>query len=80
MESPEYEKKAPSSPPTDSEDPVIGVTQDGRLVNASGHVQELDRSFGFWSVASVGILADNAWGAGGGSLVVSYVSGNLAKP
>ncbi|KAK3065763.1 hypothetical protein LTR53_018058, partial [Teratosphaeriaceae sp. CCFEE 6253] len=35
----------------------------------------MDRSFGFWSCASVGILADNAWGAGGGALVVSLYNG-----
>jgi hypothetical protein len=38
-------------------------------VNVSGHVQELDRNFGFWSICAISILADNAWAAGGGSLV-----------
>jgi len=60
------EKKAPPAFSAESAD-----VAEGDLVNSSGHVQELDRSFGFWSVASVGILADNAWGSGGGSLVVS---------
>jgi hypothetical protein len=43
----------------------------GELVNSSGHVQELDRNFGFWSICSIGIVADDAWAAGAGSLVRS---------
>ena len=39
------------------------------IVNVSGHPQELDRSFGIWSICAIGICADNAWAAGGGSLV-----------
>ena len=38
--------------------------QEGQMINASGHVQELDRHFGLWSLCAVGIAADNAWGAG----------------
>ena len=45
----------------------------GALVNTSGHVQELDRNFGFWSICAVSIVADNAWAAGGGSLVRSLL-------
>lgn len=70
-DSSENEKKA--APPLNKEESGLDTGEVGDLVNASGHVQELDRSFGFWSVASVGILADNAWGAGGGSLVISCV-------
>ncbi|KAK1038439.1 hypothetical protein LTR33_016102, partial [Friedmanniomyces endolithicus] len=66
----EEEKKAPPAFSAEGAD-----VAEGDLVNSSGHVQELDRSFGFWSVASVGILADNAWGSGGGSLVVSLYNG-----
>jgi hypothetical protein len=43
----------------------------GGLVNTSGHVQELDRNFGFWSICAISIVADDAWAAGGGSLVSS---------
>ncbi|TKA73747.1 hypothetical protein B0A55_05447 [Friedmanniomyces simplex] len=71
----EEEKKAPPAFAGEGEGADVGNGREGDLVNASGHVQELDRSFGFWSVASVGILADNAWGAGGGSLVVSLYNG-----
>ena len=44
-------------------------------VNASGHVQELDRKFGFWSLLGTGIITDNAWAAGGVTLVVSLYNG-----
>ena len=47
----------------------------GQLVNASGHVQELDRNFGFWSVFCNGLMTDNAWVAGGGTLVVALYNG-----
>jgi hypothetical protein len=39
------------------------------LVNTSGHKQELDRNFGLWSICSISVCTDNAWAAGGGSLV-----------
>ncbi|USW54174.1 Putative amino acid/polyamine transporter I [Septoria linicola] len=45
------------------------------LVNASGHVQELDRTWGIWSIASQAIISDNAWGAGAGSLVLALHNG-----
>lgn len=63
------EKKAP--PPAVDIGNGPAVTEEGELINVSGHVQELDRTFGFWSIMSIGILSDNAWGAGAGSLVVS---------
>ena len=40
-----------------------------QTINASGHVQELDRKFGLWSICLVAIAVDNAWGAGSGALV-----------
>lgn len=43
----------------------------GHVINASGHVQELDRNFGFLSICSVGIVTGNAWCAIGGSIVRS---------
>jgi choline transport protein len=39
------------------------------LVNASGHKQEVDRNFGFFSICALSVCVDNAWAAGGGSLV-----------
>lgn len=56
-----------------AEDDVdVGQTE---LVNASGHKQEVDRNFGFWSICSLSVCADNAWAAGGGSLVVAFYNG-----
>lgn len=45
------------------------------LLNASGHVQELDRTWGFWSIAGQAIISDNAWAAGAGSLVLALYNG-----
>ncbi|PIA93441.1 Choline transport protein [Cercospora beticola] len=45
------------------------------LINTSGHVQELDRTWNFWSIAGEAIISDNAWGAGSGSLVLALYNG-----
>jgi choline transport protein len=45
------------------------------VINASGHKQEVDRNFGFWSICALSVCADNAWAAGGGSLVVAFYNG-----
>lgn len=50
-------------------------SRDKNIVNVSGHVQELDRSFSVWSICCIGILNNNAWGSGGGSLVVALYNG-----
>ena len=42
---------------------------DVQLVNASGHVQELDRNFSLWSLAGLGIVVGSTWPAVGGSIV-----------
>lgn len=63
MENKEVDEKQYALPAGDAEHAII------ETVNVSGHVQELDRNFGLWSICSIGILADNAWAAGGGSLV-----------
>jgi hypothetical protein len=52
-------------------DETIGGIEE--LVNASGHVQELDRNFGFWTICAISVVTDNAWAAGGGSLVRSLL-------
>jgi hypothetical protein len=71
MDSTVDEKRQPiSSPPFVAEEAISDI---GELVNTSGHVQELDRNFGFWSICAISIVADNAWAAGGGSLVCSLL-------
>lgn len=51
------------------------VPMEGDMINVSGHVQELDRKFGIWSICCIGILSDNAWGAGGGALTTALYNG-----
>ena len=41
----------------------------GEVLNASGHVQELERNFSLLSVCSVGITVGAMWTALGGSIV-----------
>jgi len=65
------EKRQQVSSPQLVADEAIG--EFGELVNTSGHVQELDRNFGFWSICAISIVADDAWAAGGGSLVRSLL-------
>jgi hypothetical protein len=62
--------KQASRPPF-AADEAIGEIEG--LVNASGHVQELDRNFGFWTICAISVVSDNAWAAGGGSLVRSLL-------
>lgn len=69
MDTSNEKKDLPPFLTTDSDQ--NGLPTEGELINVSGHVQELDRSFGLWSVLALGILSDNAWGAGGGSLVIA---------
>lgn len=45
------------------------------LVNASGHVQELDRNFSLLAAAGVGLVVGNVWPAVGGSILVAIFNG-----
>lgn len=71
MASIEKEEKRSAQLSADDNVPIEGEI----LVNASGHVQEVDRNFGFWSICAIGVVADNAWGAGGGALVTALYNG-----
>ncbi|KAM0723540.1 hypothetical protein Q7P37_000527 [Cladosporium fusiforme] len=51
------------------------TAKDGGIVNVSGHVQELDQSFSIWSICCIGIMNNNAWASGGGSLVIALYNG-----
>ncbi|KPI43937.1 Choline transport protein [Cyphellophora attinorum] len=44
-------------------------------VNASGHVQEVERQFGLVSISAVGIITGCSWPLTGGILVVSILNG-----
>lgn len=48
---------------------------DGHVINASGHAQELDRNFNFMSICSVGVCTGNVWAALGGTIVVALYNG-----
>ena len=47
----------------------------GELINASGHVQELDRQFNIVSLAGAGLVTGNVWPALGGSILVAIFNG-----
>jgi hypothetical protein len=55
------EKKRDRLPENDDVQPADGEMSD--LINASGHVQELDRNFSLLSAAGVGIVVGNVWPA-----------------
>jgi choline transport protein len=47
----------------DSETPPESTIEKGQLINASGHVQEVNRNFSLLSLAGVGIVVGNVWPA-----------------
>ncbi|KAI9776976.1 MAG: hypothetical protein M1839_009120 [Geoglossum umbratile] len=47
-------------------------------INESGHKQELQRNFSFFSILSTGIVVGNTWAALGGSLAVALYNGGPA--
>lgn len=67
-------EKSPSTAPEDAIIPTVdGEVSD--LINASGHVQELDRNFNLLSAAGVGLVVGNVWPAVGGSILVAIFNG-----
>ena len=73
MSSTDQEKEKEKQAPSPTEDVQSGELRE--LINASGHVQEVDRNFGFWSICSVSVITDNAWAAGTGALAVTLFNG-----
>ncbi|KAF3798267.1 Choline transport protein [Colletotrichum gloeosporioides] len=51
------------------------VDQQDVPINASGHVQELERNFSLLSLAGVGLVVGNVWPAIGGSILVAIFNG-----
>ena len=47
----------------------------GEMINASGHIQEVDRNFGLLSLAGFGIVNGNVWPALGGTILVAIFNG-----
>ncbi|EME38404.1 hypothetical protein DOTSEDRAFT_48634 [Dothistroma septosporum NZE10] len=64
-----------TTPRIDEHSPGNSSLDIAELVNASGHVQEIDRSWGIWSICSLALISDNAWAAGAGSLVLALYNG-----
>ena len=54
--------------------PAIPVEK-GELINASGHIQQLDRNFNLLTLAGVGLVVGNVWPAVGGSILVAIFNG-----
>lgn len=47
------------------------ITLDGRVVNASGHPDQLSRGYNFLSICGLALTVDNAWVALGTSLTLA---------
>ncbi|KKY18208.1 putative choline transport [Phaeomoniella chlamydospora] len=56
-------------------EPVSASVGKEELINASGHIQELDRNFNLWTLAGVGITVGSTWPALGGSILVAIYNG-----
>ncbi|KAJ7730277.1 choline transport protein [Mycena olivaceomarginata] len=51
------------------------VTEGRARVNASGHVDQLDRQYGLLSICATALTIDNAWVALGGSITIAVTNG-----
>lgn len=60
---------------TDAELAITEAGQQEVLINASGHTQELPRSFSLISLAGVGVTVGNVWPAIGGTILVAISNG-----
>lgn len=47
----------------------------GELINASGHIQEVDRDFGLLSLTGFGLVNGNVWPALGGTILLAIFNG-----
>ena len=57
----------------DDETPSELAMERSQLINASGHVQEVNRNFSLLSLAGVGIVVGNVWPA------IGYVNREVYK-
>lgn len=67
----EFDEKTKAVDSTAAEDPQ------GELINASGHVQELERNFSLLSICAIAVTTGNTWIAQGGSVVTALSNGGL---
>ena len=68
------EKQARDAGSHSSSDTQDGYITDGRI-NASGHVQQLDRNFNLLTLAGIGLVVGNVWPAFGGAILTSLFNG-----
>lgn len=64
--------RSPPSAPSVNGDSHITTEE---LINASGHVQELQRNFNLLSLTGIGLVVGNVWPAAGGSILVALFNG-----
>lgn len=62
-------EKASPAVRADSESPPSEYATSQELINASGHVQELERNFSLLSMSAIAITTGNTWVALGGTIV-----------
>ena len=63
------EKAPPAHDLKQSDDDAAVVEVEEVQINASGHIQELDRNFNLLSIAGLGVTAGNTWVALAGTVV-----------
>jgi choline transport protein len=51
------------------------VTLEGKIINSSGHPDQLHRQYGLLSICGLALTVDNAWVAVGTSLAISIYNG-----
>jgi len=51
------------------------VTMEGKIINSSGHPDQLHRQYGLLSICGLALTVDNAWVAVGTSLAISIYNG-----
>lgn len=69
------DKQAITRPTPDNEPQAVEHGSSTVVINASGHVEELDRRFNLLSVAGLGLTVGNVWPALGGSILVAIFNG-----
>jgi choline transport protein len=50
-------------------------TREGKIINSSGHPDQLHRQYGLLSICGLALTVDNAWVAVGTSLAISIYNG-----
>jgi hypothetical protein len=54
------------------------ITEQGSVLNASGHTDQLTRQYGLVGLAGIAVTVNNAWVVLGSSISVSILSGGIS--